>query len=42
MFFSPYSGTDANCGNPLIISIEELISEGLLDAKVSLIVKKVT
>ena len=33
MFYSPYSGTDANCGNPLIISIDELIAEGLLDAK---------
>lgn len=32
MFFSPYSGTDANCGNPLMISIDELIKEGLLDA----------
>ena len=32
MFYSPYSGTDANCGNPLIISIDELIAEGLLDA----------
>lgn len=32
MFYSPYSGTDANCGNPLIISIDELVAEGLLDA----------
>ncbi len=22
MFYSPYSGTDANCGNPLLISID--------------------
>ena len=34
MYYSPYSGTDANCGNPLIISIDELIAEGLIDAKV--------
>eukprot|EP00195_Chlamydomonas_chlamydogama_P015568 CAMPEP_0202902880 /NCGR_PEP_ID=MMETSP1392-20130828/18588_1 /ASSEMBLY_ACC=CAM_ASM_000868 /TAXON_ID=225041 /ORGANISM="Chlamydomonas chlamydogama, Strain SAG 11-48b" /LENGTH=555 /DNA_ID=CAMNT_0049589739 /DNA_START=130 /DNA_END=1794 /DNA_ORIENTATION=- len=31
MFYSPYSGTDANSGNPLIISIDELIKDGLLD-----------
>eukprot|EP00877_Chromochloris_zofingiensis_P009818 jgi/Chrzof1/508/Cz01g18120.t1 len=30
-YFSPYSGLDANCGNPLLISIDALISEGLLD-----------
>lgn len=29
-FYSPYSSTDANCGNPLMISIDELIKEGLL------------
>ncbi len=32
MFFSPYSGTDSNAGNPLVISIDELIKDGLLDA----------
>ena len=31
-FYSPYSGTDSNCGNPLLISLEELIMAGLLDA----------
>jgi 4-alpha-glucanotransferase len=30
---SSLSGTDANCGNPLIISIDELIQEGLIDVK---------
>lgn len=30
-FQSPYSGTDANCGNPLMISIDSLIEDGLLD-----------
>jgi 4-alpha-glucanotransferase len=30
-YFSPYSGLDANCGNPLLISIDALITEGLLD-----------
>lgn len=30
MFYSPYTGLDANCGNPLLISIDELIKEGLL------------
>jgi 4-alpha-glucanotransferase len=29
-YYSPYSGTDANCGNPLLISIDALITEGLL------------
>eukprot|EP00798_Chlamydomonas_sp_ICE-L_P008636 gene8637-34084_t len=32
MFYSPYSGTDANCGNPLLISIDELMRDGLLEA----------
>eukprot|EP00197_Chlamydomonas_leiostraca_P012772 CAMPEP_0202858882 /NCGR_PEP_ID=MMETSP1391-20130828/1227_1 /ASSEMBLY_ACC=CAM_ASM_000867 /TAXON_ID=1034604 /ORGANISM="Chlamydomonas leiostraca, Strain SAG 11-49" /LENGTH=549 /DNA_ID=CAMNT_0049537853 /DNA_START=179 /DNA_END=1828 /DNA_ORIENTATION=+ len=32
MFYSPYSGTDSNAGNPLVISIDELIKMGLLDA----------
>lgn len=27
---SPYSGQDANCGNTLLISLEELVSDGLL------------
>jgi 4-alpha-glucanotransferase len=31
MYYSPYSGTDGNCGNPLLISIDALIDEGLLD-----------
>lgn len=30
MFYSPYTGLDANCGNPLLISIDALIEEGLL------------
>lgn len=29
-YFSPYSGLDTNCGNPLLISIDALITEGLL------------
>lgn len=29
-YFSPYSGLDANCGNPMLISIDALIIEGLL------------
>lgn len=33
MYWSPYSGTDANCGWPLLISIDELIAEGLVDEK---------
>ncbi|KAJ9509665.1 hypothetical protein QJQ45_011343 [Haematococcus lacustris] len=32
MFYSPYSGTDSNAGNPLVISIDDLIRDGLLDA----------
>ncbi|KAG2448360.1 hypothetical protein HYH02_006942 [Chlamydomonas schloesseri] len=31
MYYSPYSGTDANCGNPLVVSIDELIKDGLLE-----------
>lgn len=31
MYYSPYSGLDSNCGNPLLISIDDLISDGLLD-----------
>eukprot|EP00879_Flechtneria_rotunda_P013404 GHRR01013994.1.p1 GENE.GHRR01013994.1~~GHRR01013994.1.p1 ORF type:complete len:407 (+),score=122.78 GHRR01013994.1:212-1432(+) len=30
-YYSPYSGMDTNCGNPLLIDIEALITEGLLD-----------
>lgn len=33
MFYSPYSGTDANGGNPLLISTDQLIVDGLLDAE---------
>jgi 4-alpha-glucanotransferase len=31
VFYSPYSGLDANCGNPLLISLEALMQEGLLE-----------
>ena len=31
-YWSPYSGLDALCGNPLVIDIEDLITRGLLDA----------
>lgn len=31
-FWSPYSGTDALCGHPLMIPLEELVSEGLMDS----------
>lgn len=31
-YYSPYSGTDSNAGNPLLISIDELVKCGLLDA----------
>lgn len=30
-YFSPYSGLDTNCGNPLLIDLAALITEGLLD-----------
>lgn len=30
-YYSPYSGLDTNCGNPLLIDLEALITEGLLD-----------
>ena len=30
-YWSPYSGLDALCGNPLVIDIEDLITRGLLD-----------
>jgi|EP00982_Pelagococcus_subviridis_P010352 4-alpha-glucanotransferase len=29
-YWSPYSGRDAHCGNTLIISLDELVKEGLL------------
>jgi hypothetical protein len=32
VYYSPYSGLDANGGNPLLISLDGLIQEGLLDA----------
>ena len=28
---SPYAGSDANCGNTLLISLEDLVKEGLLE-----------
>ena len=31
-YFSPYSGLDALCGNPLLLSLDELVACGLLDA----------
>jgi 4-alpha-glucanotransferase len=34
-YFSPYSGQDALCGNPLLISMEYLVKDGLLDAGVA-------
>jgi hypothetical protein len=30
-YFSPYSGLDTNCGNPLLIDLAALVTEGLLD-----------
>lgn len=30
-YFSPYSGQDALCGNPMLISLEELVKAGLLE-----------
>ncbi|GER42957.1 4-alpha-glucanotransferase [Striga asiatica] len=30
---SPYSGQDANCGNTLLISLEELVEDGLLSTE---------
>jgi 4-alpha-glucanotransferase len=30
-YFSPYSGQDALCGNPVLICLEYLVQEGLLD-----------
>jgi len=32
-YWSPYSGRDAHCGNTLIISLDDLVSDGLLEAK---------
>ena len=31
VFWSPYSGLDALCGNTLMISLDELVNDGLLD-----------
>lgn len=31
-YWSPYSGTDAHCGNPLLVSLELLVDDGLLRA----------
>jgi 4-alpha-glucanotransferase len=31
-YWSPYSGRDAHCGNTLIISLDDLVSDGLLAA----------
>lgn len=31
MYYSPYTGLDANCGNTLLISLEELAKENLLE-----------
>ena len=31
-YWSPYSGLDALCGNPLMIDLEDLVVRGLLDA----------
>ncbi|XP_024381844.1 4-alpha-glucanotransferase, chloroplastic/amyloplastic [Physcomitrium patens] len=28
---SPYAGADANCGNPLLLSLHELVKDGLLE-----------
>lgn len=30
-FWSPYSGLDANCGNILLIDLDNLADEGLID-----------
>jgi 4-alpha-glucanotransferase len=35
-YFSPYSGQDALCGNPLLISLEALVEKGLLEKGVVL------
>ena len=32
-YWSPYSGLDALCGNPLLIDLEDLVTRGLLDPK---------
>ena len=29
-YFSPYSGRDAHCGNPLLLSLDLLVQDGLL------------
>jgi 4-alpha-glucanotransferase len=35
-YFCPYSGQDALCGNPLLISLEALVEKGLLEKGVVL------
>lgn len=30
-YWSPYTGLDALCGNPMLIDIDDLITRGLLD-----------
>lgn len=32
-YWSPYSGLDALCGNPLMIDLDDLVVRGLLDNK---------
>lgn len=32
-YWSPYSGLDALCGNPLMIDLDDLVVRGLLDKK---------
>ena len=32
-YWSPYSGSDASCGNPLMISLDLLVRDGLLSAQ---------
>eukprot|EP00878_Enallax_costatus_P035450 GHUV01039533.1.p1 GENE.GHUV01039533.1~~GHUV01039533.1.p1 ORF type:complete len:339 (-),score=85.95 GHUV01039533.1:134-1150(-) len=31
-YYSPYSGLDTNCGNPLLIDLDALVTEGLLQS----------
>ena len=32
-YWSPYSGRDAHCGNTLVISLDDLVADGLLETK---------
>ena len=32
-YWSPYSGRDAHCGNTLVISLDDLVADGLLEAR---------